>query len=345
MIDWITAVIPCSNFDTSQLQDGKFCKVRPDGGLEWEKEIGKDIPGSYDSNIRVSNDQGCYSSHIRIDGNPAKWLQGHNLFGSNDLIGLVKEVLCRLTLILDLRPSENDIRLWETGCYLLKRVDCTEMWVLPRKEDVFAWLHAAQFQAKSRCGKGVMSGNTLYFQKNSRRWALKFYSKGEEISIKGHTLPTDIPHYQNLHNFAENKLRGEVVLRRPQLEKLGLDYAVNWKVETPYIMLREHLGRLDMSDQFNLTIEKIHGLTPRLQMTYASWMRGDDLRSILPKTSFYRYRRELLEFGVDISVSKPNENRKPILLTDVLKKEPASTPDWALGSEIFFVPEISYAMG
>ncbi|WP_223930817.1 phage/plasmid replication domain-containing protein, partial [Aeromonas caviae] len=36
-------------------------------------------------------------------------------------------------------------------------------------------------------------GSTLYYGKHSRRWSLKFYSKGEELSAKGHQLPLTIP--------------------------------------------------------------------------------------------------------------------------------------------------------
>ena len=38
-------------------------------------------------------------------------------------------------------------------------------------------------------GAGQFSGDTAYFGKNSRRWGLKCYSKGNEIKVKGHKLP------------------------------------------------------------------------------------------------------------------------------------------------------------
>ena len=70
MIDWVTAIVPVSNLDLSNLHDGWFCRIRPDGSTEWAKEIGKDIPGSFDSNIRVSACRLDSGSHIRVDGNP-----------------------------------------------------------------------------------------------------------------------------------------------------------------------------------------------------------------------------------------------------------------------------------
>ncbi|MBN4080008.1 hypothetical protein JYT60_02100 [bacterium AH-315-C08] len=36
-------------------------------------------------------------------------------------------------------------------------------------------------------------------------------------------------------------------------------------------------------------------------------MEGHGFKNILPKNTFYRYRRELLKYGIDISVSKKIE--------------------------------------
>ena len=339
MIDWVTAIVPCSNLDNIQLHDGWFCRVKASGEKEWEKEIGISIPGSHDSSIRISRDSYSGFSHLRIDGNPAKWLQGHNIFGSNDLIGLVNSLMKRLTEIIPLNPSLTNRVAWAEGCYLLKRVDCTEMWELPSLKDVLTWLNVAQHQAKSRHGRPIMTGGTLYFGKNSRRWAFKFYSKGEEIRVKNHTLPSTLPLLEKLNTFAGNKLRGELVLRKPMLEKQNYHYAGNWTEETSSYFFNHYLKKIEFSDQFKLTNRVIDGLKPRLNLAYNSWIEGHDLKSILPKNTFYRYRREMLAFGIDISVSKKNERTRPIQLKDVVHSEPIQIPQWALGTDIYFVPE------
>ena len=316
MIDWVTAIIPCSNMESLQINNGWFCRVTPERDIKWEKEIGKDIPGSHDSNIRISRDPYYYHTHLRIDGNPSKWFQGHNIFGSNNLIGLVNSLMEVLIEILSLNPTPNDRRLWAEGKYKLNRVDCTEMWELNNQHDVLSWLNVAQHQSRSRHGSSIMTGHTLYFGKNSRHWSFKFYSKGEEINAKKHKLPETLPLRDDLSRFADNKLRGELVLRPPVLKKRLYDFAANWTEETPRKLFNEFLNKIELSDQFKLTPTILAALKPRLMMVYNNWIVGHDLRAILPKNTFYRYRREMMEHGIDISVSRKGEHIKPVPIRD-----------------------------
>lgn len=212
--------IPCTHPD--QIYGGRVASITPDGEIEWQVEKKQQVKGSYESNLSVKS---IGRSLLYLDGNPAKWLQGHNLFGSDDLIGLVKAVLHKLTPLLNLTPTEYEMQLWNTGLYELKRVDCTAMWGLPRRSDVRSWLRAAEFQSKSRHGRPVMTGGTLYFGKNSRRWSVKFYAKADELEAKqkGHQLPDEIFHRDKLNEWADNKLRGELTLRSIQLKEANLD--------------------------------------------------------------------------------------------------------------------------
>src|SRR5690606_6411735 len=105
--------------------------------IEWQVEKKQQIHGSYESSLSIKS---LDPETILIDGNPAKWLQGHNIFGSDDLIGLVNAVMHKLIPLLKLAPSEYDLDCWSRGIYQLKRVDCTAMWDLPRRADVRAWL-------------------------------------------------------------------------------------------------------------------------------------------------------------------------------------------------------------
>ena len=74
-------------------------------------------------------------------------------------------------------------------------------------------------------------------------------------------------------------------------------------------------------------------------MAYNSWVEGYDLRAILPKNTFYRYRKEMMEHGIDIAVSKAHGRTKPVLIKDVVHREPVQIPQWALGTDIYFAPE------
>ncbi len=47
----------------------------------------------------------------------------------------------------------------------------------------------------------------------------------------------------------------------------------------------------------------------------------------------------MMKYGIDISVSKPKNHIKPIPIKDVIFRETVQTPQWALGTDIYFVPE------
>ena len=313
--------------------------VSPDGVIEWRVEKRQSVVGSYEANFNVKS---CSSTHIFLDGNPAKWLQGHNLFGSDDLIGLVAAVMGRLTKILSLTPTAKDIVAWKIGDYDLKRVDCTAMWDLPRRSDVRAWLRAAEFQSKSRHGRPVTRGSTLYFGQNSRRWSVKFYSKGDELDSikKGHKLPIDIANRDNLKLWADTKLRGELTLRSLELKDESIDKATAWKIDTPLKLLRDYVESMDMSDQFSLTSESLDEPPGRLVAVYKLWKDGEDLRGMYSRTTLYRYRSELLKHGIDIAIRQPVKFENVIPLVRVLRPEAiAQVPDWAIGTSLYYEPK------
>jgi len=213
------------------------------------------------------------------------------------------------------------------------------MWELPKRADVRSWLRAAEFQAKSRHGRPVTKGGTLYFGQHSRRWAIKFYSKGDELESKekGHKLPYELIDRDSLTKWADNKLRGELTLRSIQLKELGLDRASKWTERTPIERLMIHIESLNMAEQFSLTPAILDDLPGRLIAVYKLWKDGEDLRGMYPKATFYRYRNELLKHGIDIAIRQPSIPDNVIPLIRVLRPDAiAQIPDWAIGTPLHF---------
>ena len=337
MIDWITAIIPCHHDE--MIFGGFVTSVSLDGEIDWRVEKKQQIVGSHESSISIKS---LDNKHLFIDGNPAKWLQGHNIFGSDNLLGLVEALMHKLIPLLKLTPTDLDLQSWKTGLYELKRVDCTAMWDLPRRADVRSWLRAAEMQSKSRHGRPVTTGGTLYFGKNSRRWSVKFYAKGDEVEARGHKLPDEIELRDNLIEYADNKLRGELTLRSIQLKEKSLSVAQQWSESTPIEQLIKYIESLNMSEQFSITPIALEGLPARLIAVYKLWKEGEDLRALYPKASFYRYRSEFLKQGIDIAIRQPSKPDNIIPLIRVLRPEAiAQIPDWAIGTSLYFDPKKS----
>jgi II/X family phage/plasmid replication protein len=330
MIDWVTAILPCTH-SSSKLSAGMVASISAAGDIEWSVQKDLDVEGSHSSTIKIRS---MTDRTIRISGNPAKWLQGHNIFGTDDLVYLVNKFFTELLLKkgaeLGLSPDCFQLERIRLGAYQLSRVDINHSWLLDSRSSVLAWLRAAGSCARlKRRGSGQYAGETLYFGKSSRRWAVKCYSKGHEINAKGHKLPKELQ-IPELLDFAEKALRIELVIRSMGLKYLSLETAKDWSKDLPKMLLSQLvLDDLEMSDNMPLHHDVLNELPARLRLVYQSWIAGDDLRKILPKNTFYRYRRQILEHGIDICLVQEKQQSNVIPLIRYLEAVPADIPQWA----------------
>lgn len=338
-VDWLSFFAYCEH---TPIQGDQHLVIRPDGSVKAEWSMGRHVEGSYSASVMVKTanvDAAGMGSELYISGNPAKFLQGHNLFSSDDPHALAVALLHRLCSILELAPSVDQLALWDRGAIRLTRVDIATMWNVGSRANVRAWLRAAELQATTRQGRPIRTGSTVYFQKRSRRWTIKAYCKADELDAGAdHALPInlDLP---GLREWVDPLLRIELTLRQPELKKLGLEVAANWADNESPTQMADYLGRLNMTDNVNIPDEILETLSPRIRLAYQSWLHGEDLRAILPLRTFYRYRRELLQHGIDINVRQPYEDRSNVVpLIRVLEAVPADPPHWVYGTDLYFDP-------
>lgn len=341
MIDWLRFVIPCTH--PEPINGGRVIKINQHREIQWEVESRLKVPGSHDSSIQVKtaevNPDGT-GAKLYIDGNPVKWLQGHNLWGTDDLLNLVYAFMERLVPLIGATPSELDKYLWQQGVYLIKAIDFNRTWHLRNRADVLAWLRSAEHCARMRNrGKGTLQeGGTLYFGKHSRRWALKCYSKGEEVNAKDHKLPLAFQ-LPEILEWAEKSLRIEVRMLSLELNRRALHIGAQWGDNTVLEQHLEILQGLDMNDAHTIPDFELPDLPPRLLGAYQLWKDGHDLRTIYPHNTFYRYRRQMLEHGIDIAIIQPREEKTNVVpLIRVLEALPVGVPDWAMGTDLYFDP-------
>ena len=327
MIDWVTAKLIC-NHDPNKLSEGLVASLDRDGNTEWLVHKKVTVEGSYSTKIQI---QSLTDTQIYISGNPTKFLQGHNLFGSNDLVSIMGKFFDELLKReeLGLCPDPFQYANIKDGHYELSRVDVNETWHLNNQKDVLAWIRSVGETAylKHR-GAGQFSGDTAYFGKKSRRWGLKCYSKGNEIKAKDHKLPPELC-IPEMREYAHKALRIEGVTRQLELKRRDLHIASNWDIDTAEELLLEYISKLEMSDVYMLKDEVLDSLPPRLRLTYQAWLNGDDLKQILPNGTYYRSKTGLQKYGIDISTKPPKEKNNVIPLIRVLEAKPVGIPDWA----------------
>lgn len=301
MIDWVKADLPLSA--PLGLPHGSVLRLSPDGEVEWQTVTWHDVPnGSGDTSVRLR----AWSDVLEISGNPSKWFQGHNLWGSDDLVTLTVDLALAALEALGARPPAPDEARWRAGGFAVKLAHVTVMFDLGSDEAVLEYLHWLEgARASNRRVNGLRKGSTVSW--SSRALRMKAYHKLQELldtrGLANH------PQRAELLAWASGKLRWEVELRSRELKRLGLDTGSMWlglgdtqKIALAYAKLVEMPTRQN---------PKISGLDvpTHLRATLFLWSQGADPRISLSRPTYYRHRKELLAYGYDITRPPTDEER------------------------------------
>lgn len=283
MIDWLTFRAITAPHDP--LANGAVMKFDREQNTEWISPARLPLIGSYDASITVRSLDVCM---IEVSGNPSKFFQGHNLWGSDYVPALAAAMCDQVEHMTNLEVRE--IRTFS-------RVDVAGLVDLGSPELVKETIRALGNAGTLRHrGKGqLMEEGTVYWGKHSRRWALKIYDKQREVLSTKSVLNVPVT-----AALASGKVRVEVVLRGKELTDMQLRNIEQWSRVEPMTLLAAFLQTLELPDQ--LPRMDVAALPRHLKLPFMQWAQGDDLRSLYPRPTFYRYRKALLEWNIDISV-------------------------------------------
>jgi II/X family phage/plasmid replication protein len=333
VIDWLTLRI----FGTDlRIDAGQVLSIDADGLIEWRSLKRLSVEGSHSSTVQVRTMP--HDLSVEISGNPAKWFQGHNVFGSDDIAHLAREfarsVLARAGYSIKAEAQD----MIDRGIIVLTRVDVTESWDFGSRLRALSAVQAlSELSAFKHRGRGSMTDEgTVYWRKHSRRIASKAYAKGLELTK--HKLPDELAQRDRIFAAADGLVRFEFTLRSMWLKDRGLDVLQNWgtKGVTPATLHTELMAGLNISDA-RMRETLLADLPPRLQAIYQAWADGHDVRAMFKsRATFYRYRAELLKLGVDLAIKQPREESNVVPLRVVLTGKPFSVPDWARGTSAYF---------
>lgn len=338
MIDWVTIKVPFHHPDV--ISGGLFISVNPDGSVEYQTPKRLQITGSYTSSmtVRTTNvNRDGQTVEVQLSGNPVKFLQGHNVWGSTDLPNLVAETIIKVSAALGVtQPDHVFSRLAGST---LSRVDINQMYDLGSRENVLAYLNHLGQNSRTRSQSAVVKGTTVYHNKTSARWSAKFYSKGQEIELPRNNKQGTLELTNSVKSYADPMLRVEITLKANELRDRSLRLLGEWQMIDCEEIFDNYHERITMPDQEIMLIPE--NLPSSVRLTYVSWKEGHDLRSLLSRPTYYRHRKQLLEHGIDISLpsgkAQPDQtNVTPFIRTITLK--PAAIPHWAYGTDLLFEP-------
>lgn len=341
MIDWVTCKIP---FVHPFIASGAIIFLDHDGQVTKERQTRRSVPGSHHSSFTVQSGGSAgegLAAYLSLSGNPSKFLQGHNVFGSDNLVALMVDTVRQIDSFFSLGIDPFTYRAIKKGEFDVSTVDINYSFHLPSQSDVQTWIRNADVITRSRAGRPVLTGGTVYWQKHSRRWALKAYSKLKELQCSGdHALPDALKNSQLLP-WVENVLRIELRLKSLELKELGL---VRAKDLMPNVrqLFHDYLGKIVMPTQLQLMDKALAALPIKLFACYTLWRAGHNVVELYSRPTFYRYRKQLLEHGIDISIAMLPEASNVIPMVRVLEAKPASIPDWAFSDGLVHKTAVNY---
>jgi hypothetical protein len=308
-IDWLSASVSTPPQLWPGYESGRTLKLSPDGEVLENRltaaQVEDDEPSS-SKNFRVYTPT---PGQLYLSGNPVKLLQGHNLFGSMDLLGLYLEAGVWVRKNAGLFPGPQTWDSCEFSSPRYSRIDITRSYRFATDAEAVDYVRFVAGNAKSRHGAAKLyDSGTAYLGQNSRRWTMKIYAKRQELlhglrgaarRVKAAVFPDE------LLDWATGIVRFELTLRGPELAKHcppgdihdSVFLAQLWQSYFDAIQFNENAAMSTRPDLIEETLPRY------LQGTVAIWRTGRDLRSLLSHDTFYRHRRQIMAAcGIDIAV-------------------------------------------
>lgn len=303
---------------------------------------------SHDSGIAIqsSSDAGHFRdgkfTHIWVSGSP-KPLQRHNLFGTENPLELATLLGTSALQALGFSIDAFTLKRWMHGTDVkFTRIDITQMLDVGSEANAQAFVANIVDQASVKYrNRASCTGDTAYFGKTSKHWTLKLYCKFPEITSasKKHKLPEDIQQREALLEYANGTVRSELVLQSRHLKDIGLQDGRTWaeKPVDSFDIWSTYMQKLELSGNVRLTPSIVETMPAWVRGTYGLWLTGHDVKRMLStkknRMTYYRHRKALRAYGVDISKPKAEGNNVVPILR-VIEARPKPTPSWAINTPL-----------
>lgn len=280
---------------------GKLTMVMSADGTEsYESATGVQVRASYDTSMRIRS----YEGRVTVSGNPSRWGRPDNLFGFDlgECLEIINDELSRH----DLPPFSVGEPICDQDAEQV-RADLPPRWTgaavseihITRNysagSDFLAGLAIRAYAAKSRARmkKAVYGSETAMW--STQRRTVKAYRKGPEMRV--HAKQSPWSDWANEHGI----VRHEVEIHSKHLSETRLRYLGNLTMGELIKIHRletEHLTKIDAT----LDPMAVEHITSKSRLVYAAWLRGEAVRDMLTRATFYRHRKAIMESaGIDIA--------------------------------------------
>lgn len=239
---------------------------------------------------------------LMIEASLPKFLTGQNIVGLEELFEPCKQLIFAVLEQMRIEPTEAERRKIHRGKFEMKRVDHAlhcDCGTSQRAAAVMAAIRSLMY-AKAK-DPGSYGDETVYAGQHSNRWTFRIYRKDFEIKKRGRGLPANVYRRDRLLDKVQNCARMELVLRAPELKRLGLNDPLAWNVEAARQRMHVWIDRLSTAGGVVPNIEHLSDLTSVQQMKLLLWLGGHRTVFTHSHSTFAATRKTILaKTGIDI---------------------------------------------
>jgi len=320
--------------ETPDLFNGVVCRYDADGVQEWMQPSASVMEGSHDTRILAKS----FGGRAFLRGNPGRFGRNDNVFNLDwqqtwdkvnrlcDRFGMRRFTFGDRSYNVSERDAAYGVTSVWTGA-TVSALDCTSNFSTGSKGNAFLFLQWLEGQHVERIRGGVARQGSVRFGEGNGLQVEAYYKADEMIAhAKNEDQRKRIkasPLWQWLNDLGVVRL--EVRAKRTHLRDRNMGYAggiTMEKITQLYNDKTSVVRRISNDvDAFDFS-----ALSFRSAGVAREYLAGADVRSRLPVSSFYRIRRELLAYGLDIAT--PNRVRQILPRVKVIDLKPVEAPSW-----------------
>ncbi len=263
-------------------------------------------------------------TQLFIEASTPKFLTGQNIVGVEELFASCLQMIFSVLEQMGIEPTDAERRKLEQGKFQMTRVDYATHCDCAMPGRATAVMAAIRSLVYAKAKDASSYGNeTVYVNQHSTRWTLRIYRKDLEIQKRGRGLLPCVYGREYLQNKVQNAVRMELVLRSPELKRLGLDDPLAWSVEGARQRMKKWIDRFANASGVMPGTDYMSLLTNTQQLKLRAWLQGDLTAFTGSPTTFDSTRKLILEIaGIDIR-GEPDvelQRRATMTIRDVFKQ-------------------------
>lgn len=306
---------------------------------EWATQSKKKIRGSFDSLVIVHSD----GFTVTLEGNIGRLNRCDNLYNLDfdATIERCNRLLADFGLppftpgerVINQNPSAYDLKHGLIEYWTGATISCihlTRNYSAGSPQNAQAVIDWLATQSVARIKRGRAGETTVQWGSKGGRKLLKAYIK--YIEMLAHRHGRKRPEIEKdpvyLYCLSQGVVRFELEANRLFLRDNMLRFLGDITMPKLIQLFDEEVTPLLARTKADVTRFEIEDLPSFLRMTAAAYLRGENVRALLPHNTFYRHARGLREYGIDIAEPLA-DFRKFATVIKVVELSPViNPPDW-----------------